>query len=110
MLRTALACGLGLMIAASATLAEARSPDPWIHRQALTHHSQWDRASHVRAPRASHPRGSSAATVYRAACKAKCKSDYELNVDLCRSEPRGHKRECRQQESLTRKDCLAHCI
>ena len=110
MLRTALAYVLGLTIAASATLAEARSPDPWIHRQALTHRPEWGRSSHVRSPRPSHPRGSSAATVYRAACKAKCRSDYELNVDLCSSEPRGQKRECRHQESLTRKDCLAHCI
>ena len=46
---------------------------------------------------------------WRSECLARCKSNYEINVEACKIMPRGHHTECRAQESETHKQCSADC-
>jgi hypothetical protein len=99
-IRRALAATFGLamvLLAAQGDASSHRGPS-----RAYAHRS----SSH---PSPTH-RSRSPAAFYKRECKAKCHDDYGIDIVSCSSEPRGQKGECRHLESLSRKDCLAHCI
>jgi len=56
-----------------------------------------------------HVSGRHLAAEYRRNCLAACKQRYEIDAAGCSAMPRGHKQECRAQESLDRKSCVAGC-
>jgi hypothetical protein len=89
MLKIAIALALSLAAAPGADAARSRTHTTYFHRARS---------------------GGSAAAAARKECKARCKSDYEINASMCSASPRGHKSECRHLESWTRQDCLAHCV
>jgi hypothetical protein len=95
---SAAALGLAMVLTAAQGDASSHRGPPWTYAHRTSSH---------RSP--SH-RSTTPAAFYKRQCKAKCHDDYEIDVAGCSAEPRGQKGECRHLESLSRKDCLAHCI
>jgi hypothetical protein len=46
---------------------------------------------------------------WRSECLAKCKSNYEIDVEACKVMERPDRKECRARESETHKLCSADC-